>query len=146
MEKPFSLEIEATLENLKRVREFVKDAAAALGLPAQAIGDVELAVDEAVTNVVVHGYGGEGGRLRVEVDTEDAALAVYISDEAPPYDPRQTAAPDLSAPLEDRPIGGVGVLLIQKSVDEVRHRVNMQGGNQLTLIKKGLARDVEGVG
>jgi anti-sigma regulatory factor (Ser/Thr protein kinase) len=105
---------------LGAIAEYVLAAAASAGLDRRASYHLRLAVDEIVTNIIVHGYGDAelSGTLELRAALDDSALTVSIEDSGVPYDPRQTPAPDTSLPLEERPIGGLGVYLALKSVDE----------------------------
>ena len=95
-----------------------------------------LAVDEAVTNTVVHGYKGREGSVEIEVGREGHALVIRLRDEAPPFDPTSVPSPDLTLPLEERALDGMGVYLIRQATDEMRHRTTLQQGNELTLVKR----------
>ena len=128
--------VAAQLENLSEIRRFVREEATALGAVEEAICDLELAVDEATCNIICHGYGDRGGTIRVGVERSGDRLIVHLSDEAPPFDPTRHPLPDVTLPLEERPLGGLGIFLIRQSVDEVAYRVPPEGGNELTLIKQ----------
>lgn len=130
------LEIEADLANLERAREFVRRAALDYGLEGARVAEVELAVDEAITNIIVHGYAHRDGTVRLQVTREGETVAVILRDDAGPFDVREAPRPDLSLPLAQRPVGGLGVHLIEQSVDEIRYRRSAQGVNELTLLKK----------
>jgi serine/threonine-protein kinase RsbW len=130
-----TLRVAARVEHLAEIRHFVERAAAALGAGQEAIDDLVLAVDEAATNIVVHGYQGQPGLIEVEVRREGQALLVRLRDGAPPFDPTQFPLPDVTLPLEMRPLGGLGVFLMRQSVGDMTYRVTPEGGNELTLIK-----------
>jgi serine/threonine-protein kinase RsbW len=112
--------VPATLNSLGAIADYVLAAAASAGLDKRASYHLRLAVDEIVTNIIVHGYGDADlqGTLELRAVLHDNALTVSIEDFGVAYDPRQTPTPDTSLPLEDRPIGGLGVYLALKSVDE----------------------------
>lgn len=135
----YSLQTSAELKNLSQIRDFVEVAAVGLGCKPDLISNVQLAVDEVATNVMLHGYRGQGGSLGVEMERADADLVVRLRDEAPPFDPRTVPSPDLTLPLAKRPIGGLGIHLVRRAMDEVIHRVTAAGGNELTLIKHNAA-------
>jgi anti-sigma regulatory factor (Ser/Thr protein kinase) len=124
------------LENLSAVRGFVRTAASELGLDADRLADVLLAVDEAATNTVVHGYRECGGNIEVSVERTTEALLIRLRDEADPFDPHCMPRPDVDAPLERRRPGGLGVHLMRMLVDEVHHRTLGAHGNELTLVKR----------
>jgi len=132
---PF-LRIAAKLENLAAIRRFVEETAAALGVGLATVTDIVLAVDEAVSNIVVHGYQGQPGAIEIEVKRERDALLICLRDEAPPFDPTNVPAPDLTAPLEQRATDGMGIHLIRQIMDKVTHRKTSQGGNELLLVKR----------
>lgn len=123
------------MESLAAIRAFVRERATRLGLPPEEIGGLLLAVDEAVTNVIQHGYREREGSVEVEIGRDAQNMVIRLRDGAPPFDPMVIPPPDLAAPLEDRPIGGLGVHLIRQNVDAVQYRVTAQGGNELTLVK-----------
>ncbi|MDH5748181.1 MAG: ATP-binding protein [Rhodospirillales bacterium] len=136
MDQTFHLKIKACLETLAEIRDFVGDAALGLGLETAAVSDLKVAVDEAVTNVVIHGYQGKSGGLEINVEREGDDLIVRISDDAPSFSPENVPPPDLTAPLESREIGGMGLHLMRTLTDALSYRPLPSGGNQLTLVKK----------
>jgi serine/threonine-protein kinase RsbW len=135
----YALQTTAELKNLNQIRDFVETAANALGFEPELIPNIQLAVDEVATNVMLHGYRGQGGSLEVELERVGSDLVVRIRDEAPPFDPTTVPAPDLSLPLAKRPIGGLGIHLVRRAVDEVIHQVTAVGGNELILVKRDAA-------
>jgi serine/threonine-protein kinase RsbW len=130
------LRVPARLENLAVIRGFVRLTGMTLGVDHEEITSIVLAVDEASTNIVVHGYQGRAGTIEVEVERENNTLIVRLRDRAPGFDPTTAQSPDLSVPLEERPIGGMGIHLIRQAMDEVRYRALPGGGNELTLTKQ----------
>lgn len=131
------LRIEADVEQLASVRKFVRDQAGRAGADKQATDDMVQAVDESVTNAIVHGYQGAVGSVEVECDFDatDKQLVVHLRDQAPPFDPTTLPDPDLSLPLERRPFHGLGVYLTRDLSDEVTYR-RTDHGNELTLVKR----------
>ena len=116
-----SLTLPGTLASLSPVGNFVMKAAATAGIEKSAAYRLRLAVDEIATNCIVHGYDEAGleGMIYLGGTIDDKTLTVYVEDTALPYDPRQTPAPDdLDVPLEEREIGGLGVFLALRGVDE----------------------------
>ena len=99
--------------------------------------DLVVAVDEALTNIIRHGYGERRGPVEVVVAREGNSIVVRVRDEAPAFDPTTWPAPDLGLPLERRRAGGLGILLLRRSVDRVMHRARAQSGNELILVKAG---------
>lgn len=135
MTLPGMLRVEAELSALATVREFVRDSGTALGAPPEAIADLVLAVDEAVTNIIMHGYRNAGGTVEIEVSMENGDLLVRLCDEATDFDPTRVPPPNLSLPLEERSIGGLGVHMMRCCCDRLEHQCRPGGGNVLLLVK-----------
>jgi serine/threonine-protein kinase RsbW len=95
--------------------------------------DLELAVEEALMNICLHAYGGRGGDLTLRTGRTGEGFVLEIEDSGPPFDPLSVAAPDTSAPLEARQIGGFGILLVRRVTDVVRWRRDADH-NVLTLV------------
>jgi serine/threonine-protein kinase RsbW len=126
-------EITADVGRLKDVRRFVRDEAPAFGADTASIDDLVQAVDEWVTNVIVHGYRGVPGPIEIELAREGDELVVRVRDEAPAFDPGTAPAFDPSAPLEKRPLGKMGIHLIRELCDRFEYRVPAGGGNEIEL-------------
>lgn len=136
MSDPLALRLQAArLDDLARIRAFVRDGARALGASPEAAGDLVIAVDEAATNAIRHGYRGRPGPIGVEVAREGSGVLVRLVDDAPVFDPTGRPAPDLDLPLETRPFGGMGIHLMRVSVDRLVHRSVGRSGNDLTFFK-----------
>lgn len=131
-----SFRVAAKLENLAAIRRFVEETTTALGADPTTATEIVLAVDEAAANIIAHGYRGHSGPIAIQVKRSHDALVICLRDKAPPFDPTSAPAIDLTAPLEERIAGGLGVHLIRTIMDEVTHRVTPEGGNQLILVKK----------
>jgi glutamate/tyrosine decarboxylase-like PLP-dependent enzyme/anti-sigma regulatory factor (Ser/Thr protein kinase) len=134
------LRIRARLENLSEIRHFVRERAATLDVDPAIIPDVLVAVDEAATNVMEHGYQGREGFVEIDVLREVDALVIRLRDEAEPFDPTDVPPPDLSGPLEERVLDRMGVHLMREVMDEMHHRITLERGNELTLVKRGVGR------
>jgi serine/threonine-protein kinase RsbW len=116
----------ATLDSLGPVRDHLKSAAQTAGLDKKATYELCLAVDEIATNIILYGYGetGRPGVIDVWVDIGNGKLTVTLEDDGEPFDPRQSELPeneDLLRPLEERPVGGLGLYLAFQGVDEFRY-------------------------
>ena len=127
------LKVVADLGQLSKIREFVSDSAAELAVDPEALDDLRLAIDEAVTNILTHGYDGSG-EIELELSTDGADLIVRLRDAAPPFDSTLVEPAD-PGPAEDREKpGGFGLFLIKSSMDKLVHR-KLENGNELTMIK-----------
>jgi serine/threonine-protein kinase RsbW len=127
------LRIRAKTCNLVAIREWIETRACQFGADPARIPALMLAVEEAVSNVARHGYGSAGGDLELAMARKGNLLIVRIRDHAVVFDPLAVSNPDLSLELLARPVGGLGIHLIKKSVDRVRHRPLPGGGNELAL-------------
>lgn len=132
----YLLQTTAELKNLSQIRDFIEVAALGLGFDPEGIHNLQLAVDEAATNVILHGYKGRGGPLEIEVKPSQHDLLVCLRDEAVPFDPTTVPPPNLTLPLSQRPIGGLGIHLMRQTMDEIRHQLTPTGGNELMLVKR----------
>ena len=130
------LRIPADQARLAEVRTLVRDVAAACDAPAVCVDDLVQAVDEAATNVIVHGYGGGPGWLDVTAGLVDDRIVITIEDGAPAFDPTIVAEPDLAVPPERRRPGGMGVHLMRLGTDELTHTPRPGGGNILTMARR----------
>jgi serine/threonine-protein kinase RsbW len=128
--------VEAGLECLGDVRRTVRTGAAAAGAGEEATDDLVQAVDEWVTNVILHGYRGGSGPVEVTVERVGEDLVVRVRDEAPVFDPATVPPFDSSVPLERRRLGGMGVHLMRELTDAIEHRAAPGGGNQVTLRRR----------
>ena len=129
------LRVEADVNNLSEIRGYIQNSISSLGVPQGIVDDLILAVDEVVTNIIIHGYIDLPGMIEIEVKKQAEILFLRIVDQAPCFDPTQVPSPDLTLPLDKRPMGKYGLYLIRKLVNEVIYEIPPEGGNQLTLVK-----------
>lgn len=130
------LKVRADLGQLHRIREFVTESAEALGAAPTSFDDLRIAVDEAVTNILTHGYGGPG-YVELDLQAEGPDLVVRLRDRAPSFDPRLAPPADLRPPGERDAPGGLGVYLMESVMDEIVHRP-IECGNELIMTKCGV--------
>ncbi|MEW5940291.1 MAG: ATP-binding protein [Chloroflexota bacterium] len=127
----------ANFNNLDAIRDFVGGIAEQAGFSGKEVYAIQLCTDEACSNVVEHAYAGiEGGDIEVTCDVKDDALTVVIHDHGVEFDITKVKKPNLGKKLEEREIGGLGVYLIQKLMDDVRFESSAKTGNYLTMVKR----------
>jgi serine/threonine-protein kinase RsbW len=129
----------ARLEHLEKLMQFVSDFAGDHGFSKSKIHDIQLATEEALLNILQYAYPGEQkGQIEVTCEMKsDYELNIRILDQGVPFDILSLSEPDLTCPLPDRKIGGLGCYLIRKMADEV-HYLRQGDTNILTLlIRKG---------
>lgn len=122
-------------ESLEKISRFVKDAAKRAGLGDEAVYGVELAVDEACSNIIEHSYRGEDlGDIECTCEATSRGLTIIITDNGYPFNPAQVPKPDIVSPLEERRKGGLGLFFIDQMMDEARYEF-APGENRLILFK-----------
>jgi anti-anti-sigma factor len=129
--------IPALLTEVTRACTFVEEAAQSAGLDERGVYHCQLAVDEWCTNVVEHGYGGQGDHASViEVDchADSDRLMITIIDNCPPFDPTTLSDPKTNQPVEDIKPGGLGWFLVKKIMDSVAYEYS-DHHNRLSMIK-----------
>ena len=124
------------LRELAVAAERVDAFCAERGLSPDIAFAVNVSVDELLTNTISYGFD-DGGRHRIEmtVRMEGSVLVVELADDAKPYDPTAAPHPDIDAPIEERPIGGLGVHFVRELMDGFRYR-RSDGRNIVTLTKQ----------
>jgi serine/threonine-protein kinase RsbW len=127
---------EANYESLETIRDFVGRSAEQSGLSERDVYAVQLATDEAVTNIIQHAFGGEGNdEINIECDISPGKMTITIHDRGKPFDPGSVPEPNVKAELKDRKIGGLGMYLIRNMMDEVHYTSSPERGNTLRLVK-----------
>jgi serine/threonine-protein kinase RsbW len=124
-------------DSLAKISAFVVEAAQAAGLNESAIYAVDLAVDEACSNIIEHAYKGEGkGEIVCTCEVLEDGLKVVLRDTGRPFHPEKISKPNMGAPLKDIQLRGAGLYLIKKMMDEVKFDFDRKTGNTLTMIKR----------
>ena len=126
----------ADVDELEPIRDFVTEKALAAGADNRKNYALCLAIDEIATNIMRYGYplaGITDGKIDVTITNAENTLTIILEDGAVPFNPMQHMLPtddDLNKPLEDRPIGGLGIMLAQQSVDDFKYEyVNNKNRN-----------------
>ena len=127
----------AKFSELDEMREFVGGLAREAGFFEKEIYSIQLAVDEACTNIIEHAYGGEGDKkLELNSFFQDQTLTIILRDWGEPFDPSSVPEPNLADDLLERRIGGLGVYLMRKLMDTVSYEASPANGNTLILTKR----------
>jgi serine/threonine-protein kinase RsbW len=135
MDKTFELIIDSNIEKIPEVSALLGEEMQTFGFGSEEILDTQLAVEEAIINVINHGYKNPGGEIIVSCRISTDCIKVQITDAAPRFDPLSVPEPELDSTLEDRGVGGLGVFLIRRVMDEISYRYE-NGKNILVLIKR----------
>lgn len=137
-----SITLTARFENLSRVREFAGQAALDCGLSNAATYAVQMAVDEAFTNIVEHAYGGECDEIvHTTCFLSPEGLKLVLRDCGRTFKPDEVPDPDLNAALQERKEGGLGLYFMRQLMDEVTFEFAAEGAdeggcNVLTMMKR----------
>lgn len=132
-----SVQFSAKFEFLDEIREFVGDIARAGGFGDKDVYNIQLAADEAASNIIEHAYEGvSDGVLELSCGVKANVITIILVDHGESFDPSEIPMPDLKADLSERKIGGLGIFLMRKLMDEVRYEVKSNKHNVLTMIKR----------
>ena len=127
----------ADFRNLDSIRDFVGEAAEQAGFSGKEVYAVQLAADEACSNVIEHAYAGKpDGVIEIDCDVVGGQITIIVHDHGKEFDISTVRKPNLSRDLSERQVGGLGVFLIYKLMDEVYFRSSKETGNTLTMIKR----------
>ena len=123
-------------EDMPIVTSMLSRFAAENGLPPPVLHDLNVVLDEALNNIIAHGYAdGAQDEITVRLECRDGEFAMLIEDQGQPFDPGQVPAPDLAAPLRVRKVGGLGVHFMRTLMDDLTY-TRTGNTNRLCLIKK----------
>ena len=133
------LVIAATIENIEAVTDFVNEQLEAYDCPMKAQMQIDIAIDELFGNIAHYAYNPEIGKATVRVEVIEDPLAVTITfiDNGVPYDPLAKADPDTTLSAEERDIGGLGIYMVKKSMDDITYEY--KDGQNILKIKKKLS-------
>ena len=127
------------MRDLPALIEFIETACDDAAVQPELRFDLTLAVEEACSNVIEHAYKGNGGELVIRFELRDRDRDHHdLHDHGRPFNPGKVGRPDTSIPLEERPLGGLGLHLMHQLMDEVRYEV-LPDGNRLTMIKRDVS-------
>ena len=132
-----TVQFAAKFEYLDEIREFVGGIARAGGFSDKDVYNIQLATDEAASNIIEHAYEKvSDGVLELSCGMQDNAIKIILIDRGESFDPSEIPLPDLKADLSERKIGGLGIFLMRKLMDEVHYEPKPDKSNVLTMIKR----------
>lgn len=131
-----SITLPATVENIGKITAFVEGRMEEKDCPLKQIMQVSMAVDEVMANVAMYAYAPGTGDVTVAVDFDDGSRTVSITfiDRGVAFDPLAKEDPDVTLPAEQRKIGGLGIFLVKKTMDDVAYR--REGDKNVLCIRK----------
>jgi anti-sigma regulatory factor (Ser/Thr protein kinase) len=130
--------IAATVENIDVVTDFVNEQLESCDCPIKAQMQIDIAIDELFSNIAHYAYNPETGdaTVRVEVVEDPMAVVITFIDKGIPYDPLKKADPNTALSAEEREIGGLGIFMVKKSMDDITYEY--KEGQNILKIKKNL--------
>ena len=138
VDKPstYDITLHNDVQEIPRLAAFIEEVAEANGINMSLSMNINLAMEEAVVNVMNYAYPtGTQGDIDIQASLAGNELTFTITDSGTPFDPTQTTVPDTSLEAEDRPIGGLGIHLVRQLMDTLEYQY-LNGKNILTLKKK----------
>lgn len=132
------LTIPATVENIEKVTEFVNSQLEEINCPIKAKMQIDIAIDELFGNIAHYAYKPETGPAPVRVEVTEAPISVIVTfiDHGIPYDPLKKDDPDVTLSAEERAIGGLGIFMVKKTMDEITYEY--KDGQNILSIRKDL--------
>ena len=132
-----TVQFAAKFEFLDEIREYVGNIAREGGFGNKDVYNIQLATDEAASNIIEHAYENiADGVLELACGVQGDTIKIILTDHGDPFDPSEIPLPDLKADLSDRKIGGLGIFLMRKLMDEVHYESKADKSNTLTLLKR----------
>ena len=132
------LTVNAAVENIEVVTDFVNEELEKLDCPLKARRQIDVAIDELFGNIARYAYSPDVGKATVRFSVEENPLEVTITfiDNGVPFNPLEKSNPDTSLSAEERPIGGLGIFLVKKTMDLVEYEY--KNGQNILKIKKNI--------
>jgi serine/threonine-protein kinase RsbW len=141
-QREYRLRIPSQTDNLELIRTFVGMVAQKVGFEEQEIGKIELACDEACTNVIKHAYDEKGkNSLDVAIQIDYQKLTLLVTDHGKGFDPALIKAPDMKKYLAELRVGGLGIYLMRTLMDEVDYDIKPGVRNQVKMVKYFIDKD-----
>ena len=132
-----TITLEAKIENIPVLTAFVDEQLEALDCPMKPQMQMDVAIDEVFTNIASYAYPGETGDavITFDFDPEARMVSITFEDHGIPFDPMQREDPDVTLPAEQRAIGGLGIFLVKKTMDDMQY-TRRDGANVLVIRKR----------
>jgi serine/threonine-protein kinase RsbW len=132
-----TVQFAAKFEFLDEIRDYVGKIARESGFGDKDVYNIQLATDEAASNIIEHAYENRSdGVLELSCSVQGNTIEIVLTDHGETFDPSEIPLPDLKADLSDRKIGGLGIFLMRKLMDEVHYESRADKSNTLTMIKR----------
>jgi serine/threonine-protein kinase RsbW len=134
--------LDSTKDNLPVIADFVDETLNRFKADQGTLFKVQLAIDEACTNVINYAYDGKPGYMKIVLERDGDDVLITINDKGHPFDPTAIPPPNLSPDLEERKIGGLGIYFIKQMMSDVSYAYDPREGNVLKF-KKTITHEIE---
>jgi serine/threonine-protein kinase RsbW len=135
-QKKYQLKIPSQSDNLAIIRDVVAKVASRVGFDADEASKIELAVDEACTNVIKHAYANNSNQMiEVSIKVDQKKLIIIVADKGKGFNPDKIELPDLNESIKEGRKGGLGLCLIKTLMDKVEFEIKPGLKNQVKMIK-----------
>ena len=124
----------AKIDSIPVITDFVDEILESAECSMKAQTQIDIAIDELFSNIAFYAYGGGEGDTTVQVDVENTTVSITFIDSGIPYNPLEKEDPDVTLSVEERRIGGLGIYIVKKSMNDIRYEYS-EGKNRLTIIK-----------
>ena len=126
------------LTELEQLHQVVEDFSRQHGLSARVLSAVSHSLEEILTNIVSYAYeDSRDHQITVSLALSEGQLELQVEDDGRPFNPEHHPSPDTSVPLEDKPVGGLGIHIVRTMMDEMKYR--RESGKNVLVLKKKMA-------
>lgn len=125
----------ASRDQLTAAIAFIEEELEKIDCPMKTVMQIDICVEEMFINVASYAYDGEGGEIALSVDEANDTVSITLTDDGMPFDPLAKDDPDITLSAEERSIGGLGIFMVKKSMNEV-HYERQDNKNIFTMTKK----------
>jgi len=140
--KSYRLKIPSQKDNLEVIRNFVSGVAKKVGFGEEDVNKIELAVDEACTNVIEHAYQeDESQDIDIAIKIDYQKFTVVVTDRGKSFKMEEVELPDMKAYLAELRVGGLGIYLMKQLMDEVDYQSRPDGKNEVRMVKYFLKKE-----
>ena len=140
--KQYQLKIPSQTDNLELIRNFVSGVAKKVGFDTNDTNKIELAIDEACTNVIKHAYKhDENQDINIAIKIDYQKITIIVTDRGDTFRMKDVELPDMKSYLAELRVGGLGIYLMKTLMDEVNYKTDPSGQNKVQMVKYFLKKD-----
>lgn len=130
------IELDAVVANVPVLAEFIEAKLEQINCPVKAMMQISVAVDELFSNISMYAYGEQTGKAIIKITLDNSMVSISFTDSGIPYNPLEKEDPDVEAPIEERKIGGLGIYMVKKTMDDMIYEYT--DGHNILTIKKNI--------